>query len=176
MIVFKADTRAACAVTDDAVTTSSVGIPVQFIFSDDWAGTQKIAVFQSGETAVDIALTGSSTVVPPECLEDPGEWLKIGVYGATPDGTVVIPTVWASVAVTALGCLPSGVDPSEPTPSWVAQVQEMAEEALARAQVFPEGGAAGAALIKDSAADFDASWKTLTATDDGDGNVTISFQ
>ena len=137
MICFYANTRYAEARTDDNVTSGSVGIPVQFHFSEEWNGTQKIAIFKCGEASVDVALTGlagDQTVVPADCLEDPGEWLTIGVYGATPDGTVVIPTVWVDVAVTKTGAVPSGVDPSEPTPSWVAQVQEMASDALDNSQ------------------------------------------
>ena len=134
MIVFRASTRCAAAVSDDAVTVGSVGIPVFFTFSAEWESVQKIVIFKAGDVAVDVALTGSSCTVPPECLADAGEWLTIGVYGASPDGTVVIPTVWAEAAPIQPGAEPSGVDPAEPTPSWVAQVQEMASNALAIAE------------------------------------------
>lgn len=134
MIVFRASTRCAAAVSDDAVTVGSVGIPVFFTFSAEWESVQKIVIFKAGDVAVDVALTGSSCTVPPECLADAGVWLTIGVYGANAEGTVVIPTVWAEAAPIQPGAEPSGVDPAEPTPSWVAQVQEMASEALAIAE------------------------------------------
>lgn len=151
MIVFRASTRCAAAVSDDAVTVGSVGIPVFFTFSAEWDGVQKIVIFKSGDVAVDVALTGSSCPVPPECLAVADEWLTIGVYGANSAGTVVIPTVWAEAAPIRPGAEPSGVDPAEPTPSWVAQVQEMASEALAHmenmtaeAQTLPAGDPATA--------------------------------
>lgn len=131
MIAFTANTRCARAVTDDAITTDSVGIPVYFQFSPEWEDTAKIAVFKAGNVAVDVALTGDNTVLPPEVLTTAGERLFIGVYGANGAGTVVIPTIWADVAILKPGAVPSGVDPASPTPSWVAQVQEIAAEALA---------------------------------------------
>ena len=151
MIVFRASTRCAAAVSDDAVTVGSVGIPVFFTFSAEWESVQKIVIFKAGDVAVDVALTGSSCTVPPECLADAGVWLTIGVYGANAAGTVVIPTVWAEAAPIQPGAEPSGVDPAEPTPSWVAQVQEMASEALAHmenmsaeATTLPAGSSATA--------------------------------
>lgn len=134
MIAFTANTRCARAVTDDAITTDSVGIPVYFEFSPEWEGTAKIAIFRAGEVSVDVALTGDNVVLPPDVLTAAGVRLSIGVYGANSAGTVVIPTIWADVAIISQGAVPSGVDPSEPTPSWVAQVQEMAGEALAIAE------------------------------------------
>lgn len=157
MIVFRASTRCAAAVSDDAVTVGSVGIPVFFTFSAEWESVQKIVIFKAGDVAVDVALTGSSCTVPPECLADAGVWLTIGVYGANAEGTVVIPTVWAEAAPIQPGAEPSGVDPAEPTPSWVAQVQEMASEALAHmenmsaeATTLPAGSSATASWDPDT--------------------------
>lgn len=53
----------------------------------------------------------------------------VGVYATNTSGAVVIPTVWAYAGTVREGVMPSGVDPAEPTPSWVAQVQQWAEDA-----------------------------------------------
>ena len=161
MIAFSANTRFAAAASDDAVTTGSVGIPVVFQFSQDWEGTSKIAIFKCGTVAVDVALTGTECVLPAEVTAAAcaGKWIQIGVYGATPDGTVVIPTVWARVIVANVGAAPSGVDPADPTPSWVAQVQAMAAGALALLENMT-----AAAETLDPGEDATASWDPDTDT------------
>ena len=136
MITLKVDDRRATAVSRWPITSGSVGLMVWFLFSDEWAGLSKIAVFRGSGTAADIALSINNTTgryecaIPPEVLEQAGGDLYIGVYGANGEGTVVIPTVWANAGYIKEGTVPSGVDPAAPTPSWVAQVQEWAEEAL----------------------------------------------
>lgn len=132
MITFSANIRSASATTDDAITTSSVGIPVTLDLSADFDGLAKTLCFKTPSAAVDIALVGDATesTVPPDVLINSGEWLHIGIYAADANGDIVIPTVWANAGVIQLGALPSGVDPSEPTPSWVAQVQQIASDAL----------------------------------------------
>lgn len=131
MITFTANIRSASAHSDDSITTSSVGIPVQLVLADEFTGLAKTLVFRAGETTVDVVLVGDSTeaVVPPDVLTTVGLWLQIGVYAADGNGNIVIPTVWASAGLVQKGTLPSGVDPSAPTPSWVAQVQSIASEA-----------------------------------------------
>lgn len=143
MIKFFARGRCAQALADNPVTTGSVGTPVQFFFSPDWDSLQKIAVFRAGDAAVDVALTGDTTTVPADVLTTAGLPLMIGVYGAATDGTVVIPTVWAKAAMIKAGTAPSGVDPSEPTPSWVAQVQQIAADAYNMANDVKEAAENG---------------------------------
>lgn len=136
MITFTANIRSASARSDDAITTSSVGIPVQLVLADEFMGLAKTLVFKAGSTAVDVVLVGDATeaVVPPDVLTTVGLWLGIGIYAADSEGNVVIPTVWASAGLIQQGTVPSGVDPSEPTPSWVAQVQSIASEASENAE------------------------------------------
>lgn len=130
MIQVTANARKACAVTDDLITTGSIGIPVSFSLSADFDGLSNIAVFRGSGATVDVILTDNTCVVPPETLVTANGELWIGVYGRNADGTIAIPTVWAGAFNIALGAVPSGVDPSEPTPDWTAQVQAAATEAL----------------------------------------------
>lgn len=155
MITFTANVRSASARSDDAITTSSVGISVQLVLADEFMGLAKTLVFRAGATTVDVVLVGDATeaVVPPDVLTTVGLWLGIGIYAADSEGNVVIPTVWASAGLIQQGTVPSGVDPSEPTPSWVAQVQSIASEASENA----ESALNKATAVEDAAArgDFD---------------------
>ena len=131
MIRFSADIRRAKAHSDDEITTSSVGIPVRLSLAPEFAGLAKTIVFRAGDVSADIVLVGDATEteVPVDVLTTPGVCLTIGVYAADGDGAIVIPTVWANVGTIVTGTIPSGVDPSAPTPSWVAQVQGIASQA-----------------------------------------------
>ena len=112
MITFTANVRSASARSDDAITTSSVGIPVNLVLADEFIGLAKTLVFRAGATTVDVVLVGDATeaVVPPDVLTTVGLWLGIGIYAADSDGNVVIPTVWASAGLIQQGTVPSGVE------------------------------------------------------------------
>lgn len=103
MIQVTANARRACAVTDDFITTGSIGIPVSFSLSADFEGLSNIAVFRGSGVTVDVILTDNSCVVPPETLTIAGGDLLVGVYGRNADGTIAIPTVWAGAFTIALG-------------------------------------------------------------------------
>ena len=132
MITFTADTRMAKAYTDDVITLNSVGIPVKIDLSHEFDGLQTTFVFKNGEVSVDLLYNGNDLVLPHEIAAVSG-YVYIGCYAANGEGTIVIPTVWASVGRVVKGVEPSGVDPQAPTPSWVAQVQAVAADAEAKA-------------------------------------------
>lgn len=147
MITVKANARSASYDSDDLITSGSAGIPCEFVLSSDFNGLSPIAVFEGSGTARDVALMGNTCVVPHEVLTTAGGYLRIGIYASNSAGTIVIPTVWAGSKMILQGTEPSEVDPSEPTPSWVAQVQEAAAVALANSEEAIEiaGGADAAA-------------------------------
>lgn len=134
MIYFTAVKRRASCLSDDKLTSGSVGIPVQFRFSEDWDGLSKVAVFRSGTVKVDVALTESACTVPPEVLAEPGEDLTIGVYGTDGTGNVVIPTVYAFAGGVVRGTAPSGIEPTPQTQPLIDQLVAAAGEALSIAQ------------------------------------------
>ena len=125
------------------ITSGSVGLPVTFKFTDEWDGLAKIAVFRGSGVDIDVALFTEECVVPAECLVEAGDNLWVGIYGASNDGTVVIPTIWGKVGHIYDGTELSGVDPSAPTPSWVAQVQNAVQDALDTAQSVRDDADAG---------------------------------
>ena len=92
-ILFRAHGRKACVAFCGDLTSGSVGLPIKFEFDSAWDGLQKTAIFKGSGTTVDVVLTGDTAAVPAEVMEDSGLSLKVGVWGADPDGNVVIPTV-----------------------------------------------------------------------------------
>lgn len=100
-------------------------VTVEFVFSDDWDGLTKTAVFSAGRTTVDVlesAWDGNKVVVPHEILADAGPIARVGVYGANADG-LILPTVWVTLGKVMPAAEPSGDPGAEPTlPIW-AQLQ-----------------------------------------------------
>lgn len=143
MVTITVNGRCALAAVDNPITTGSVGLPLQLNLSDEWAELQATVVFAAGSTAVDVVYVGQALTIPPDVLTTPGQVLRIGVYGAAPDGTAVIPTIWANAGRVLPGAAPSGIDPAGPTPSWAAQVQEIAQEAIDTANAVKAAADAG---------------------------------
>lgn len=100
-------------------------VTVQFVFSPEWDGLTKTAVFSNGKTTVDVLAAnwdGDTVPVPHEVLAVPGRHARVGVYGADESG-VVLPTVWVSLGKVQPGADPSGDASADPSlPVW-AQLQ-----------------------------------------------------
>lgn len=96
-------------------------VTVEFVFSDDWDGLTKTAVFSAGRTTVDVlesAWDGNKVVVPHEILADAGPIARVGVYGANADG-LILPTVWVTLGKVMPAADPSGDPGADPTlPIW----------------------------------------------------------
>ena len=104
----------------------SKAVTVQFVFSPEWDGLTKTAVFSNGKTTVDVLAAnwdGDTVPVPHEVLAVPGRHASVGVYGADESG-VVLPTVWVSLGKVQPGADPSGDASADPSlPIW-AQLQK----------------------------------------------------
>ena len=100
----------------------SKAVTVQFVFSPEWDGLTKTAVFSNGKTTVDVLAAnwdGDTVHVPHEVLAVPGRHARVGVYGADESG-VVLPTVWVSLGKVQPGADPSGDASADPSlPVWV---------------------------------------------------------
>ena len=101
-------------------------VTVEFVFSDDWSGLTKTAVFSAGRTTVDVLESewdGNKVVVPHEIMADAGPIARVGVYGANADG-LILPTVWVTIGKVMPAAEPSGDPGADPTlPIW-AQLQQ----------------------------------------------------
>ena len=104
----------------------SKAVTVQFVFSPEWDGLTKTAVFSNGKTTVDVLAAnwdGDTVPVPHEVLAVPGRHARVGVYGADESG-VVLPTVWVSLGKVQPGADPSGdASADQSLPVW-AQLQK----------------------------------------------------
>lgn len=104
----------------------SKAVTVQFVFSPEWDGLTKTAVFSNGKTTVDVLAAnwdGDTVPVPHEVLAVPGRHARVGVYGADESG-VVLPTVWVGLGKVQTGADPSGDETADPSlPVW-AQLQK----------------------------------------------------
>ena len=134
--------KALAAVTENETLTSGmIGAKVRFIFSGEWSGLTKTAIFKAGYTTKAVTQDqwdGNSCSIPSEVLNKAGEPLLVGLYGINASKKIATPTVWATV-----GAIRSGADPSadastsDTLPVW-AQVQETAENAKETAEAAKE--------------------------------------
>lgn len=117
----------------EPVTSGSVNAyRVEFRFSSDWEGLNRVAVFRSGASGaqtVPILLDASGECVIPCEVTDPddaGKRLYAGVCGSR-DGAVVLPTVWADLGVIHPG-VPSGWAAGMATPGMLDQLLARLDE------------------------------------------------
>lgn len=97
------------------ITSGMVGATVGIEYDNTWDGLNKQVVFKTAFKTVN----ADGTAVPPELLRISGVNLQVGVYGYTDDGTVAIPTVWASLGNIQPGADPEGDEAANPTlPVW----------------------------------------------------------
>lgn len=128
----------------EMVTSGSVNVYlVQFAFSTDWDGLDKTAVFRAGDTKISVVLDATNQCqIPWEVLENRNRPLEAGVYG-TKNGTVVLPTIWAT-----LGTIKEGASPGEntqpPTPDVYSQILAAASKAEQIAQSVRDDADSGA--------------------------------
>lgn len=132
MFQFYADKSALAVSQREIVASGAVNVcRARFVFSPDWDGLTRTAVFQGGGKPVSVVLDGiGECVIPWEVLTEPDARLRAGVYG-TRDGDVVLPTVWADCGRIQLG-VTEGRPSKPPTPDvyqqLLAQTQEAREE------------------------------------------------
>ena len=112
-------------VSAETITKGLVGATVAIEYTDSaWDGLRKTVVFRS-YTTKDVLDAGDEVTVPAEVVARAGVQLYMGVYGVDADGTVVIPTIWASLGMVRGAAAPSGDCSTDPSlPVW-AQIQAM---------------------------------------------------
>ena len=108
----------ATAEKDGIITAGMVGVPVSFMFDSWWDGLIVTAVFKGSGAPISVPLLGATeTVVPWEVLKRPSTLLRIGAEGRLPDGTLVIPTTWATVGIVMSGANATDDLAKPPTPT-----------------------------------------------------------
>ena len=108
----------ATAEKDGIITAGMVGVPVSFMFDSWWDGLIVTAVFKGSGAPISVPLLDATeTVVPWEVLKRPSTLLRIGAEGRLPDGTLVIPTTWATVGIIMSGANATDDLAKPPTPT-----------------------------------------------------------
>lgn len=122
MFVLNVNKNMAEIVEDEPMTSGSSKVYlVQFIFSPEWEVLEKVAVFKSGNTVIDVYLDDEDICFMPwEVLLEYGTSIKFGVYG-TKNGDVVLPTIWAETAVVLEGVI-TGAESQPPSPTLYEQI------------------------------------------------------
>lgn len=122
MIILTASKSCLTASRRELLVEGAVNVNiVQFVFSSDWDGLTKTAVFQAGSDKYSVLLDESNeTPIPWEVLQNPRRTLYAGVYG-TVGGDLVLPTIWASLGTIQEGATP-GQDTQPPTPTVYEQL------------------------------------------------------
>ena len=112
-----------CVAVHGKLTSGMAGVTCEFEYDKSWDGLVKTAVFSAGCITKDVLNAEGEVEVPWECLEYPGPYLKVGVYGANTDGTTVIPTIMADVQRIVPGADPGGDESTQQSPDVWAQLQ-----------------------------------------------------
>ena len=117
-INIKISKAVATAEKDGTITAGMVGVPVSFTFDSWWDGLIVTAVFKGSGAPKSVPLLGATeTVVPWEVIKHPGTLLRIGAEGRLLDGTLVIPTTWATVGTVIPGANATDDLAKPPTPT-----------------------------------------------------------
>lgn len=102
-----------------------VGGTVKLSYADPiWEKLNKTVVFR-GAVTKDVVSVSDSVEIPWETLERVGKTLYIGFYGRDTAGSIVVPTVWASLGTIESAADPSGDASAEPSPEVWEQLQAM---------------------------------------------------
>lgn len=131
------------ACSDAPITSGSVGLTAQFLFSEEWNELTKKAIFETDnyKEPVDVPASGE-VIVPESVLVYPWTQLRVGVRGESEDGYVVIPTVYADCGTIRLGANTTPVG-TPPTPSQAEYLQAQIDE-------LRESGVGGKAYVQDT--------------------------
>ena len=136
MFVLSATKNQLAVSQGEQITSGSVNVyPVKFIFSSDWDGMDRVAVFRVGNERTSVLLTDEGECqIPWEAMQsnDEGKHLYAGVYG-TIGGEVVLPTVWTSLGTIREGTRLGG-SALPPTPNLIDQALQQVEAAAERAE------------------------------------------
>lgn len=110
---------------EELMTSGSVKTNfIQFVFSEDWNGLTKTAIFQTKKISIPVIVDGEDKVaIPWEAMAFPKEEIKFGVYGVRfddestedVDEEIVLPTIWGSLGKVVEGVLVECPPITEPT-------------------------------------------------------------
>lgn len=120
-------------VTDrEQITSGSVNVYyVHFHFSSHWDGLEKVAVFQTPTTTINVPIEKDVCVVPWEVTTTPGMTLRMGVYGIK-TLEVILPTIWTNLGTVVEGVIIGDAESGDHTPdiydAILGKIQDLSDE------------------------------------------------
>lgn len=110
-------------VRKEPITSGSVNAYlVKFDFSEEWSDLERVAVFKSTGSPIEVLLDSKNECfIPWEVMTTFGTYIYFGVYGKH-SSEVVLPTIWARTDVVLEGVVTSGQTSNPPTPGMLDQV------------------------------------------------------
>lgn len=113
----------------EPITSGSVNVyQVHFHFSSHWDGLEKVAIFQTPDTTINIPIENNLATIPWEVMTTPGYTIRLGIYGIKAL-EVILPTVWGSLGTVEQGVIIGDAETGEHTPdiydTILAKVQEV---------------------------------------------------
>lgn len=116
MFVLDVDKSKIATTRTEMLVSGSVNIyDVNFNFSSDWTGLDKVVVFRTDGIKMCFPLINDTCKIPWEVVETTHGHLYIGVYG-TKNGNLALPTVWKDLGAVVEGVIPCDRHPQDPTP------------------------------------------------------------
>lgn len=113
--------------TEPLITSNSINaFSVQFIFSEEWDGMQRFAVFKTPQSDPMQILLDDTNIcdIPWELLQEDGPKVLVGAYGLKDDGKEIrLPTIWITIDSISEGVL-EGYEVADPTPDIYSQFIE----------------------------------------------------
>lgn len=105
------------SITDrEHITSGSVNVyQVHFHFSSHWDDLEKVAIFKTPDTTINVLIENNLVVVPWEVTTTPGYSIRIGVYGIKA-GEVILPTVWGLLETIEEGVIIGDAESGDHTP------------------------------------------------------------
>lgn len=102
------------------ITRGIVGANVQIVYdSTVWIGLRKTVVFEGSGVTRDVLDAGEIVEIPPEVASEANSRIRMGIYGVSDDGSVVVPTIWAELGRVRDSADPSGDESTAPElPVW----------------------------------------------------------
>lgn len=135
-------------VESEILASGMVGRQVRFLFSEEWDGLKKTAVYRAGPVSCTSEDIGQTDVIPERVLRKALRRLYVGVRGESEDGQVVIPTVLVPGPFIHIGTT-EGPDYDPQDPDWkdvlrcTPQTLTEEQKAQARANIGITGGGLG---------------------------------
>lgn len=87
------------ATSSGKLTSGMVGVPVYIEYDSSWDSLTKTVSFRVGGFARSRTNVQSETTVPWEVMRHSGKPLEVGIEGKDQSGSLVMPTIWATVAI-----------------------------------------------------------------------------